>query len=85
MVGQDRLLQAAACAARFDVLPDAPVTKFTMNLRGGKRGLLSAADNLCAHPPSAKARLVGQNNRGVILRPRIGTQCAKHSRKAGKR
>jgi hypothetical protein len=56
--------------ATYDVLPDAPVRRFTMTLFGGKRGLLVNSDNACAAPP-ARARMVGQNNRGVILRPRL--------------
>jgi len=31
----------------FDVVPDVPVTKFVLNLRGGKRGLLVNSQNQC--------------------------------------
>ena len=34
----DRLRPTAACAATFEGLPDAPVSKFVLTLRGGKRG-----------------------------------------------
>jgi hypothetical protein len=64
--------------ATFEGLPDAPLSKFSITLRGGKRGLLANADDVC-HAGPATARLLGQSNRGVVLRPRlINTRC-KHS------
>jgi hypothetical protein len=66
--------------ATFDVLPDAPVSKFVMNLRGGARGLLVNSDDVCTAPP-ATVRMVGQNNRGVVLRPKlVNPKCRKGSR-----
>jgi hypothetical protein len=62
--------------ATFDVLPDAPVTRFVMTLRGGKHGLLVNADDLCAAPQLATARFVGQNNLGVKLRPPLRARCS---------
>jgi len=60
---------------RFANVPDAPVTKFTMNLFGGKRGLIENSANLCKAKRVAKVRLAAQNgrvrNRGVV----IGTPC----------
>ena len=48
--------------ARFDTIPDAPVTKFTMNLRGGKKGIIANATDTCVNPQVATARFVGQDN-----------------------
>jgi hypothetical protein len=48
--------------ARFDTIPDAPVTKFTMNLRGGKKGIIANATDTCANPQVATTRFVGQDN-----------------------
>lgn len=56
--------------ATYDVLPDAPVSKFVMNLNGGKRGLLVNSDDAC-RAPAAEARLIAHNNRGVLLRPHL--------------
>ncbi len=62
----------------FDVIPDAPVTKFTLRMNGGKRGLLVVATrNFCSKPRFAKARLRGHNNRGWIFRPPVGAKCDK--------
>jgi hypothetical protein len=67
----------------FDVLPDAPVTRFTMTLKGGKRGVLVNAADVCAAPQFATVLLIGNNNSGEALRPRLGAGCAKHN-KGGK-
>ena len=67
----------------FEVLPDAPVSKFVMSLWGGKRGLLVNSEDVCAGARSARARMVGQNNVGVALRPRLEVNCAKHSERRG--
>jgi hypothetical protein len=66
----------------FDVLPDAPASKFVMTLFGGKRGLLVNAENLCsaAAPRAATARMVGQNNRGLVFKPLVVPKCGKKSR-----
>ena len=48
--------------ARFDVLPDAPVTKFTMTLRGGEHGIIANATDICAIPQVATAKFIGQDN-----------------------
>jgi hypothetical protein len=60
----------------FDVVPDAPVTSFTLTLQGGKKGLIVNSSNLCAGKTSrAKARFVGQNGKVANLRPRLAPQC----------
>jgi hypothetical protein len=70
----------------FDVIPDAPVTKFVLSLEGGKRSLLVNADNVCRSPQRAIARFVGQNNAGQMTRPVVRATCGKKAaRKGGKR
>jgi hypothetical protein len=70
--------------ATYDVLPDGPVSKFTMTLRGGKRGLLVNSENVCKAAP-ATARMVGQNGVGVLLRPPlVNPACAKQKPKGAK-
>ncbi len=71
----------------FDVLPDAPVSKFVMTLRGGKHGLLVNAEDTCAAPQFATAKFVGQNNRGIKFHPQLAVKCGKggkHHAKGGK-
>lgn len=68
----------------FVGLPDAPVTSFTMDLFGGKRGVLANADNLCASAQRFGAPMIAHNNKTATLRPRLGVKC-KGKRTAGKR
>jgi hypothetical protein len=56
--------------ATYDVLPDAPVSRFTLNLKGGKRGLLANSDDACK-APAAKSRILGQNNAPASAAPRV--------------
>ncbi|HST68083.1 MAG TPA: hypothetical protein VLI94_00305 [Solirubrobacterales bacterium] len=63
---------------RFQNVPDAPVTKFTMNLFGGKKkGLLENSRNLCKTNRRAELILTGQNGLVQRTKPRIATSCGK--------
>jgi hypothetical protein len=62
----------------FEVVPDAPVSRFVLQMKGGKKyGLLENSENLCAKVQRANARLTAQN--GVIdqLHPKIAVRCKK--------
>jgi hypothetical protein len=60
----------------FDVVPDAPVTSFTLTLQGGKKGLVINSRDLCEGKTSrANVRFVGQNGRVANLRPQLKPQC----------
>jgi hypothetical protein len=63
--------------ARFDLLPDAPVTRFALTLKGGRRGILVNADNICTSPLRALARFVGHANLGHVTHPRLRATCGK--------
>lgn len=69
--------------ATFSGLPDAPLTKFTMTIFGGK-GILANGEDLCATPQIAAARFVGQDNTGEALKPRVKTGCP-NPRRGGRR
>jgi hypothetical protein len=70
----------------FGALPDLPVSKFVLNLPGGKHGLLQASVNLCAKPVKGIIRLVGQNGKKANSHPRIQTPCAgRHKKKHHKK
>ena len=70
--------------ATYDTLPDAPVSKFVLRLKGGKHGLLVNSEDLCTSKP-AIARMIGHNNSGFLSRPELlNPRCAKQ-RKAEKR
>ncbi len=62
---------------RFAVIPDAPVTKFVLNMQGGKKGLLVNHLDLCEVTSRADVKLIGQNGKVVEARPKMGTSCGK--------
>ncbi len=47
----------------FENIPDAPVSKFTLRMRGGTKGLIVNSRNLCVRPSRAIVRLTGQNRK----------------------
>ncbi len=65
----------------FDVIPDAPVTKFTLQMQGGKKGLLVNHLDLCKVTSRADVKFVGQNGKVSKSRPKMGTSCGASGRK----
>jgi hypothetical protein len=59
----------------FASVPDAPVSKFTLNLFGGKRGLLVNNRDICKQKQRAKLSLTGHNGAKQVTNPVIGTSC----------
>jgi hypothetical protein len=62
----------------FETIPDAPVSRFVMNLSGGKKGLLVNAEDLCTGSQVAHALFIGHNNVGVKLHPKLEVDCSRH-------
>ncbi|MEX2448586.1 MAG: hypothetical protein WD404_07565 [Solirubrobacterales bacterium] len=69
----------------FDVLPDAPVSKFVLNMRGGSKSLIVNSRNLCKSPGRATVNLRAQNGRRLVERPRVRNSCEKRRGKGKKR
>jgi hypothetical protein len=65
----------------FEVVPDAPVSKFVLSLQGGSKGLLQNSTNLCAKPHRASADFSGQNGAVSKTEPVIHVKCPKQGRK----
>jgi hypothetical protein len=61
----------------FDVVPDVPVTKFTLKMQGGKKGLLVNSRNLCKAPGRADVKLGAQNGKTSTTHPLVKTRCRK--------
>jgi hypothetical protein len=62
---------------RFLHVPDAPVTKFVMNLFGGGRGLIENSEDLCRTGRRAEMHLRAHNGRSVNRTPRMAAPCGK--------
>ncbi len=59
----------------FDLVPDAPVTKFTLEMKGGKKSLLVNSRNLCKGTQRATVRLKAQNGLSRDFRPVVKNDC----------
>jgi hypothetical protein len=59
----------------FDAVPDAPVSEFTIELQGGKKGLFVNSTNLCKGAHRVTAKFTGQNGKIVTLRPAFKVPC----------
>jgi len=55
----------------FESAPDAPVSKFVLNMQGGKKGLIVNSRNLCAHKSHAIADFTGQNGKPYKFGPLV--------------
>jgi hypothetical protein len=64
---------------RFQNVPDAPVTRFSISFYGGKKSLIENHVNLCKGKHRAKLIFKAQNGRVSKQSPAIGTSCKKKS------
>jgi hypothetical protein len=70
----------------FEAVPDAPVSRFVLELKGGKKyGLLENSENICAKTQLASATFGAQNGASLQMRPKIANSCGTKARKAHKR
>ena len=65
----------------FEAVPDAPVSKFILRMKGGDKGLLVNSENICAKPQKATVKLVAQNGRSTNSRPLITNSCGGKGKK----
>ena len=66
----------------FATVPDTPVSKFTLSMQGGKKGLLENSRNLCRSTSRVDAKLTGQSGAKADQRPVLEAPCAKGRKKA---
>jgi hypothetical protein len=72
----------------FEAAPDAPVSKFTLKMRGGKKGLLVNSANLCKLKPAqtrAKVQMEGQNGKVNDFQPVVQSACGKAKKRHHRR
>jgi hypothetical protein len=69
----------------FDLVPDAPVTKFTLELFGGDKGLIVNSQNLCTKLHKATVKLTAQNGRTYDTRPVVKNGCTKKQLRAARK
>lgn len=65
----------------FEAVPDAPVEKFVLEMKGGKQySLLENSENLCAKPQRAIAYFTAQNGKVESFKPKVANSCKKHDK-----
>jgi hypothetical protein len=70
----------------FEAVPDAPVEKFTLELKGGKKyGLLVNSENICKKKQAAGASFRAQNGRQKTFSVKVANSCGKGKKKHAKR
>ncbi len=59
----------------FETIPDAPVSKFILNMQGGKKGLVVNSRNLCAGTNKADVVFEGQNGKPDEFKSVVKPSC----------
>lgn len=59
----------------FASLPDAPVTKFVLSMRGGKKSLLVNSRDLCERTHRARVKMLGHNGKAHSSAPALRPRC----------
>jgi hypothetical protein len=61
----------------FEAVPDVPVSKFTLTMLGGKKGLLENSTNLCRSANRAQVLLSAQSGKVSETNPVVANSCEK--------
>jgi hypothetical protein len=64
----------------FETAPDVPVSSFTLEMAGGKKGLLVNSTNLCKGTHRALADFDAHNGKGKVFRPKLQANCPKRAK-----
>jgi hypothetical protein len=67
--------------ATFESVPDAPVSKFVLQMKGGKKGLLTNSTDICLGKHRATVQMRAQNGRQLGMRPvLVDSNCGRKKR-----
>jgi hypothetical protein len=73
----------------FEMVPDAPVSRFVLQMKGGRKyGLLENEADLCTTPKGRRraiVRFTGQNGKVDAYKPVVQAQCGKKHKKQAKK
>jgi hypothetical protein len=59
----------------FEGVPDAPVSKFVLQMQGGKKGLIVNSRNICKAENRADVQMDGQNGKAYGSTPKLLAKC----------
>jgi hypothetical protein len=71
----------ARLRATFENLPDAPVGTVTIDLAGGRKGLLQNTESLCGTEKKATVRMTAQNDAELNRRVKLQAACGSKGRR----
>jgi hypothetical protein len=81
-VKKNKHSEVSRIRTRFMNVPDAPVSRFVLQLAGGKKGLLQNSANLCKVKNIAQVKATGQNDKTYNTEPAVANDCGKKSKKS---
>lgn len=82
LIGRIDSTKQGGIRSTFEALPDAPVSKFVLQMQGGRKGLIVNSEDICRKKHRAKAAFRGQNGKLRELHPVVKAQCG--GKKKGK-
>jgi hypothetical protein len=77
VVGRIDSARGGGIRTTFESLPDAPVSKFVLEMPGGRRSLIENSVNTCRNPQRARALFDAHNGKTRELRPALKPSCGK--------
>ncbi len=83
LVGRIDSVKGGRIRNTFELVPDAPVSKFTLEMQGAKKGLLVNSTDLCKSTNRAISDFRGQNGKRSLTHPELVPDCGK-ARKKGR-
>jgi hypothetical protein len=69
----------------FETVPDAPVSRFVLKMKGAKKGLLINSEDICSKPQRAVADFTAQNGKVYDTTPLIANDCKAKKRHTHKK
>ncbi|HWO83223.1 MAG TPA: hypothetical protein VNM38_05465 [Solirubrobacterales bacterium] len=82
LVGRIDSTKQGGIRSTFEGVPDAPVSKFILQMQGGKKGLIVNSEDICKAKHRAIAAFKGQNGKRHEFNPVVKTKCG--GKKGGK-
>jgi len=76
--------QNGGIRSTFEGVPDAPVSKFILEMQGGKKSLIVNREDICKGKHHALANFKGQNGKRHEFKPVVKAQCGGKKGKGGK-
>lgn len=84
LAGRVDAVEGGRLRTSFETVPDAPFSKFVLNLQGGSKGLVQNSESLCGRVTSAKTEIVGQSGTELATKTRLKAACTARARHKSK-